>query len=196
MIPMGNITAWGNIAPWAEPRQVEQDLIICRALVELFSDDFLKNELRFRGGTALNKLHFPKPIRYSEDIDLVRTTAGPIGPILNRIRTILEPWLGRANFEQSKVAPKLWFRTKAEDPAATAQIRLKVEINTAEREVYDTPQIILFQINNPWYSGKAECAGRPAGSRWCKMLWGGRRGNCIHRRFCEPIEGALHAISE
>lgn len=158
MIPMGNITAWGNIAPWAEPRQVEQDLIICRALVELFSDDFLKNELRFRGGTALNKLHFPKPIRYSEDIDLVRTTAGPIGSILNRIRTILEPWLGRANFEQSKVAPKLWFRTKAEDPAAPAQIRLKVEINTAEREAYDTPQIILFQINNPWYSGKADIA--------------------------------------
>ncbi len=158
MIPIGNITAWGNVAPWAEPRQVEQDLIICRALVELFSDDFLKNELRFRGGTALNKLHFPKPIRYSEDIDLVRTTAGPIGSILNRIRTILEPWLGRANFEQSKVAPKLWFRTKAEDPAATAQIRLKVEINTAEREAYDTPQIIFFQINNPWYSGKADLA--------------------------------------
>ncbi len=33
-------------------------------------------------------------------------------------------------------------------------------------------------------------------SSGCKMLWGGRRGNCIHRRFCEPIEGAPHAISE
>jgi predicted nucleotidyltransferase component of viral defense system len=86
-----NIVAWGNVAPWAEQRQIEQDLIISRAVVELFSDDFLKEELRFRGGTALNKLHFPAPLRYSEDIDLVRTTHGPIKPILSRIRGILEP---------------------------------------------------------------------------------------------------------
>ena len=61
MIPIMNIIAWGNIAPWAEQRQVEQDLVISRAIVELFSDDFLREELRFRGGTALNKLHFPAP---------------------------------------------------------------------------------------------------------------------------------------
>ena len=59
MIPAMNIIAWGNIAPWAEQRQIEQDLIISRAVIELFADDFLKQELRFRGGTALNKLHFP-----------------------------------------------------------------------------------------------------------------------------------------
>lgn len=67
MIPSMHIIAWSDVAPWAEPRQVEQDLIISRALVELFSDDFLKEELRFRGGTALHKLHFPRPFRYSED---------------------------------------------------------------------------------------------------------------------------------
>jgi predicted nucleotidyltransferase component of viral defense system len=156
MIPMLNITAWGNVVPWAELRQVEQDLIIGRALIELFSDDFLRNELRFRGGTALNKLHFPAPIRYSEDIDLVRTTAGPIGPILNRIRAILEPWLGRGNFKESNTAPKLFFRTNAEDRAAASQIRLKVEINTAEREAYDTPQAILLRIENLWFSGSAD----------------------------------------
>jgi predicted nucleotidyltransferase component of viral defense system len=74
VIPAMNIIAWGNVAPWAEQRQVEQDLMISRAVVELFSDDFLKEELCFRGGTALNKLHFPAPLRYSEDIDLVRTS--------------------------------------------------------------------------------------------------------------------------
>ncbi len=58
MIPAMNIIAWGNIAPWAEQRQVEQDLMISRAIVELFTDDFLKEEMRFRGGTALNKLIF------------------------------------------------------------------------------------------------------------------------------------------
>lgn len=73
MIPQTNIIAWSAVAPWAEQRQIEQDLIITRAIIELFNDDFLRRELRFRGGTALNKLHFPAPMRYSEDIDLVRT---------------------------------------------------------------------------------------------------------------------------
>jgi predicted nucleotidyltransferase component of viral defense system len=73
MIPQMNIIAWGNVAPWAEQRQIAQDLIISRAIIELFSDHFLREQLRFRGGTALNKLHFPAPLRYSEDIDLVRT---------------------------------------------------------------------------------------------------------------------------
>jgi hypothetical protein len=60
MIPAMNIVAWSKNAPWPEDRQVEQDLVICRALVEIFSDDFLRKELRFRGGTALNKLHLVK----------------------------------------------------------------------------------------------------------------------------------------
>ena len=33
MIPAQNIVAWGNVVPWADQRQVEQDLIISRALV-------------------------------------------------------------------------------------------------------------------------------------------------------------------
>jgi hypothetical protein len=52
MIPTQNIVAWSMAAPWAELRQVEQDLIIARALMQLFSDPFLLGELRFRGGTA------------------------------------------------------------------------------------------------------------------------------------------------
>ncbi|KWV49053.1 hypothetical protein AS026_29680 [Rhizobium altiplani] len=48
----------GSIVPWADQRQVEQDLIICRALIDIFDDDLLSAELRFRGGTAPNKLHF------------------------------------------------------------------------------------------------------------------------------------------
>ena len=157
MIPSLNIVAWGATVPWAELRQVEQDLIISRAIVEVFRDPFLHRELRFRGGTALNKLHFLAPLRYSEDIDFVRTTAGPIGPILDRTRSVLEPWLGRAGFDQSPIAPKLRFRVPTEDDP-TAQIRLKVEINTTEIEAYDTPVEIPFGVNNPWFSGMANVA--------------------------------------
>ena len=157
MIPEANITAWSLTAPWAEPRQVEQDLIISRALVEIFNHDLLGAKLRFRGGTALNKIIFPKPLRYSEDIDLVRTSAGPIGPILDALRDALEPWLGRGSFAPSRVAPKLRFRVPAEDNPE-ALIRLKVEINTTETEAFDPPVSIPYAVENPWFTGSTNIA--------------------------------------
>ena len=153
MIPAQNIVAWGNLVPWTDARQIEQDLIISRALIEIFSDPGLREALRFRGGTALNKLHFPAPLRYSEDIDFVRTSHGPIGPVLDRLRVALEPWLGRAQFEQSRVAPKLRFRVAAEDDGVP--IRLKIEINTREVEVFDVPTALPLEVVNPWFSGRA-----------------------------------------
>ncbi len=157
MIPAQNIVAWSHVAPWAEQRQIEQDLIISRALVDLFSDPFLSKELRFRGGTALNKLHFPRPLRYSEDIDLVRTSHGGIGPILDRMREVLEPWLGQAQFVQSQIAPKLKFRVDAED-GSDAPIRLKVEINSREIEAFDTAITMPFRVENPWFTGQTDIA--------------------------------------
>lgn len=155
MIPAQNIVAWSNVVPWADQRQIEQDLIISRAIVEIFSDPVLREALRFRGGTALNKLHFPAPLRYSEDIDLVRTSPGAIGPILDRLRALLEPWLGRAQFDQSPVAPKLRFRVEAEDGSGVP-IRLKIEINTREIEAFDTPHALPLRIRNPWFTGEAD----------------------------------------
>lgn len=155
MIPAQNIIAWGNVVPWSDQRQVEQDLIISRAIVAIFSDPFLRAELRFRGGTALNKLHFPEPLRYSEDIDLVRTSKGPIGPVLDALRAVLEPWLGRAAFEQSPVAPKLRFRVPAEG-GGEVLIRLKVEVNTHESEAFDAPLELPFRVENPWFTGEAK----------------------------------------
>ena len=155
MIPTQNIIAWGNVAPWAEQRQVEQDLIISRAIVELFGDEFLNEKLRFRGGTALNKLHFPEPLRYSEDIDLVRTTEGGIRPIIHRIREVMEPWLGEASFGRSRVAPKLIFGAGAED--GTPPLRLKVEINTSDTTIYDRLQVLTTQLKTPGLAGTLRC---------------------------------------
>ena len=154
MIPSQSILAWRNVVPWADQRQVEQDLVISRALVGVFSDDVLREALRFRGGTALNKLHFPTPLRYSEDIDLARTSSGPIGPTLDRLRVILEPWLGRAQFDQSPVAPKFRFRAAAEDGSGPP-IRLKIEINTRETKAFDPPLALPLEVLNPWFSGMA-----------------------------------------
>jgi hypothetical protein len=144
MIPIMNIVGWSRVVPWVDLRQVEQDLIISRAIVELFSDPFLNGELRFRGGTALHKLHFPVPMRYSEDIDLVRTTSGPVGPILARVREVLEPWLGHAAFERSPVAPKLLFRVPAvEGEGLTEQ---------TAREIFAKvfSELIVLLPGDPW----------------------------------------------
>ena len=53
--------------PWNDNAQIEQDLIISRALVAIFSDEFLSSQLAFRGGTALHKLYLSPQPRYSED---------------------------------------------------------------------------------------------------------------------------------
>jgi len=71
MIPERAIIEWRESVPWIKEVMVEQDLIICRALVAIYNDDFLSSRLAFRGGTALHKLYLSPQPRYSEDIDLV-----------------------------------------------------------------------------------------------------------------------------
>jgi len=57
MIPRGHILEWRAEAPWVRESQVEQDLVISRAVVDVFSHPLLRDALAFRGGTALYKLH-------------------------------------------------------------------------------------------------------------------------------------------
>jgi predicted nucleotidyltransferase component of viral defense system len=94
MIPENYIEQWRPEAPWQTLAMIEQDLIISRALVELFNQPLVQSSLVFRGGTALNKLYIQPPARYSEDIDLVQIRAEPIGEVLNAIRKGLDHWLG------------------------------------------------------------------------------------------------------
>lgn len=65
MIPQNDIIEWSNIVSWQTNEQIEQDPIICRALVEIFTDDYLAEHLAFRGGTALHKLFLQPQLRYS-----------------------------------------------------------------------------------------------------------------------------------
>ena len=71
MIPRDFITEWRNEAPWPSDEQVEQDLIISRAVVEIFNVEEISRRLAWRGGTALHKLYLQPASRYSDDIDLV-----------------------------------------------------------------------------------------------------------------------------
>lgn len=83
-----------NHVPWQDPRQVEQDLLLSRAMVSLFSDAFLKTQIAMRGGTLLHKVHLAPPARYSEDIDLVAIGDRPEEHIDTAIRRVLKDCLG------------------------------------------------------------------------------------------------------
>ena len=102
MIPRDYITEWRKEAPWIENFQVEQDLIISRALVDLFSHPMLSSSLAFRGGTALYKLHLKPPARYSEDIDIVQTMAEPAGRMMEAVHELLHPWLASRSGSKQK----------------------------------------------------------------------------------------------
>jgi predicted nucleotidyltransferase component of viral defense system len=153
MIPKAHILEWAAKTPWPEEQQVEQDLLICRALVSIFSDDFLRSRLAFRGGTALNKLFFSGSYRYSEDIDLVQTTPEPIGPTIDALRNVLEPWLGRGAYQAKAHSPKMIYKVQANGGGV---MRLKVEINTREHTPYFQHVEKPFSMENEWFSGEAK----------------------------------------
>ena len=84
MIPVSYITEWSEIAPWPQNRQVEQDLIICRALCAIYSNQFLSEHLAFRGGTALGKLYLEEKLKDEEflsDTDMILTAGLEYNPV-------------------------------------------------------------------------------------------------------------------
>jgi predicted nucleotidyltransferase component of viral defense system len=151
MIPLDFITAWRTHAPWPQLSQVEQDLIICRALVEIYSHPLLAENLAFRGGTALFKLHL-SPARYSEDIDLVQMKSGPIGPVMDAIQEKLNPWLGIPKRKQSEGRVTLIWRVESEEGLP---LRLKVEINSREHFTVLGYKKLHFTMESRWHTGSA-----------------------------------------
>jgi len=92
MIPQAAIIEWSNHVPWQTNEQVEQDMVICRSLVEIFNEPYLAEHLAFRGGTALHKLYLQPQLRYSEDLDFVQFKAEPIGEILDHRERLYHSW--------------------------------------------------------------------------------------------------------
>lgn len=133
---------------------VEQDLVVCRALVSIFSDSFLADALAFRGGTALHKLYLSPQPRYSEDIDLVQLSPGPIKEIMDHLRDALA-FLGEPKTKSTPMSNKLLFRFSSEIPPVEP-LKLKVEINCREHFHVLPCCRLPFSVSNPWFS--AECA--------------------------------------
>lgn len=154
MIPRANITAWRKVAPWPSDAQVEQDLVLSRALVEIFRRPAIAGLAAFRGGTALHKLFFDPPARYSEDLDLVQREAGPIGPLIKEVRAALDPWLGPPKWKTAEGRFTLFYRFETTfEP--TVPMRVKIEINTREHFAVGGFANRVFSVANPWFTGTA-----------------------------------------
>lgn len=154
MIPQLFIQEWHENVPWDTDAMVEQDLIICRALISIFSDEFLASQLAFRGGTALHKLYLQPQPRYSEDIDLVQIVPGPIKPILYRLGEVLD-WLPNRSTAQKKHSNKMYFKFDSE-MLPVEHLRLKIEINCFEHFNVLGLVKVPFKMKNGWFSGEAE----------------------------------------
>ena len=143
------------MVPWAGPDQVEHDLALSRALVEIFSEPTLARALAFRGGTAIHKLVLPTPQRFSEDLDLVQVEPGPIGELMRAVRRRLDPLLGRSSFGKSPISHTVTYRFESEIPP-TRRLTLKIEINTREHFSVLGWQRRAFSVESPWFAGRAE----------------------------------------
>jgi len=152
MIPQAYITAWRKNAPWQEDFQVEQDLVIERALMAIYSDAYLKERLAFRGGTALHKLYLAPAARYSEDIDLVQITAEPFGPVMDKLREVLSFLGDKPVRKQKQHNNTLVYRFDSE---GGIPLRLKVEVNCREHHTIFGIQDVKYSMKSDWYTGEA-----------------------------------------
>jgi len=155
MIREQAIVEWRREAPWTADWMVEQDLVISRALVEIYSVPALAERLAFRGGTALYKLYLRPAARYSEDIDLVQINPEAIGETLTLLRNTLDPWLGepQRKFKEGRV--NLVYRFESSD-SPPMRLRLKIEINS--REHFSELGLIKvpFEVNSQWFRGQSD----------------------------------------
>lgn len=155
MIERPHIARWREFAPWQDVAQVEQDLIISRTIIHLFNDDFLCQNLVFRGGTALHKLFLSPAPRYSEDIDLVQILPGPIKPILQKINEVIDFFDEKRQTKQKEHNNTIYYHFHSEY-SPQIRMRLKIEINCREHFSVSGLKKVPFIIQNPWFSGQAD----------------------------------------
>lgn len=154
---MTNITYQDVLAhqaqvPWPHLHQVEQDLLLCRAMVAIFNDKFLSGQVAMRGGTVLHKVHLAPAARYSEDIDLVLVgDHRPEAHIEKALNRVLRPLFGK---EKSSVWDylKLTVRNAAR-PSRILRVIYKVSsvtapgrVLTVEVEVNVSERIPLYPL--------------------------------------------------
>jgi predicted nucleotidyltransferase component of viral defense system len=155
VIAQAYLNEWASRAPWPVQVQIEQDLMLSRLIVEIAGHELLGGELAFRGGTCLHKLHLPQPLRYSEDLDYVRSTHSGIKPYLTALREVALG-VGLVEHGTSQSGQMVHIVFDAQPTGAPGRIRIKIETNIAETESF-LPRIALpYAVDSRWWSGHAD----------------------------------------
>lgn len=153
MIPENLIEQWRDVVKWRTLSQVEHDLVLSRALVDLYNEPYVGDALVFRGGTALNKLFLKPPARYSEDIDFVQKRPESIGKTIDSIRALLKPWFGEPKWKITQRSAKLIYKYESINKVPT---KLKIEINTTEHFQVLPLRLEKFEVRSEWFKGSAD----------------------------------------
>ena len=152
-----DILAHQQQVPWPNLRQVEQDLLLCRAMTALFDDAFLKTQIAMRGGTLLHKIHLAPASRYSEDIDLVVIGDRPDEHVRKAIKRVLFSALGRPTssawqavklavrnaVNPFKVLRMIYRVPSVADPRGTP-LEIVIDANVTERKSYRPISLLPF----------------------------------------------------
>jgi len=152
-----DILAHQQQVPWPNLRQIEQDLLLCRAMTALFDDEFLKTQIAMRGGTLLHKVHLAPASRYSEDIDLVVIGDRPDEHVRKAINRVLLGVLGRPTssawqavklavrnaVKPSKVLRGIYRVPSVTDPRGRP-LEIVIEANVTERKSYRPISLLPF----------------------------------------------------
>jgi predicted nucleotidyltransferase component of viral defense system len=153
-----DVIAHQSVVPWPSQFQVEQDLLLCRAMAALFEDSFLQGQIAMRGGTLLHKVYLPPPSRYSEDIDLVVVGNRPEGHIRKALNRVLHDVLGTpkqsvwGNLKlaiRNTVKPSRVLRMTYAIPSlveAGRTLEIVIEANVTERKPYRPVVKIPFEF--------------------------------------------------
>jgi predicted nucleotidyltransferase component of viral defense system len=153
-----DVLAHQSVVPWPSQIQVEQDLLLCRAMVALFDDSFLQSQIAMRGGTLLHKVHLAPASRYSEDIDLVVVGERPEGHIRKAIHRVLSAVLGtpkqsawghlklaiRNTVKPSRVLRVTYAVPSLMEPGTNLEI--EIEANVTERKPHRPVVTLPFEF--------------------------------------------------
>jgi hypothetical protein len=126
--------------------------LLSRAICAIAADPYLRDELVFRRGMALHKLHLPQPLRYSEDLDYVRTSQFGIKELTGTLTKLGEE-LGFEVRTRVTEHPKVVWRATAQ---TGIPLRLRIEVNTHERSPSLPHLNHPYAVRSAWWSGQTQ----------------------------------------
>jgi predicted nucleotidyltransferase component of viral defense system len=148
------LIAWRSKAPWPDRVQIEQDLLLSRLMIEIARDEVLGPELAMRGGTCLHKLHLPVPLRYSEDLDYVRSTHTGIKPYTQALAKLADE-IELTVSSRQRSGQMVHVYLDGQPTEGIGRIRIKIEVNIAETKPFLPRKTVRHSIETSWWSGEA-----------------------------------------